>query len=184
MGGSPSPKATVYGPTGHNRRSRAACPGFDGVELGATRGIPPLCSAQGYCAAPRSPRGPPRWRRELVPRGAARRGTDAGLMAGLIECALNPLCVCGCWSSAPTRVKLVLHAKQVYLVPQSLNPSSSTPSDTFLTSTQSPSQTLGLGCGEYRGWVKPGCNNFIAGNASSLPWKKELLDHFSVSAPL
>ena len=58
----------------------------------------------GSCVAPRSPRGPPRWRRELVPRGAARRGTDAGPLAGLNECAFNPLCVCGRGSSAPTRV--------------------------------------------------------------------------------
>ena len=48
--------------------------------------------------------GPPLWRRELDPRGAQRLATDAGLMAGLNECAFNPLCVCGCGSSAPTRV--------------------------------------------------------------------------------
>ena len=41
--------------------------------------------------------------------------------------------------------KLVLHAKQVYLMAQGLNPSSSTPSDTFLTNPKSPSPTLGLG---------------------------------------
>ena len=50
--------------------------------------------------------GPPLWRRELDPRGAQRRGTDAGPMAGLNECAFNPLCVCGRGSSAPTRVCL------------------------------------------------------------------------------
>jgi hypothetical protein len=43
--------------------------------------------------------------------------------------------------------KLVLHAKQVYLMAQGLNPSSSTPSDTFLTNPKSPSPTLGWGAG-------------------------------------
>ena len=43
-------------------------------------------------------------RRELDPRGAQRLATDAGPLAGLNECAFNPLCVCGRGSSAPTRV--------------------------------------------------------------------------------
>jgi hypothetical protein len=66
--------------------------------------------------------------------------------------------------------KLVLHAKQVYLMAQGLNPSSSTPSDTFLTNyahylvTQPNPRPWG-----FRGWVKPCCNNFIADNASSMP---------------
>ena len=46
------------------------------------------------------------WRRELDPRGAQRLSTDAGPLAGLIECAFNRLCVCGRGSSAPTRVCL------------------------------------------------------------------------------
>ena len=52
MGVSPSPKAFVNGPPGPNRRTLGFRPGSDGVALGATRGLPPMCSAQGYCAAP------------------------------------------------------------------------------------------------------------------------------------
>jgi hypothetical protein len=42
----------------------------------------------------------------------------------------------GCERRGQHVSKLVLHAKQVYLMAQGLNPSSSTPSDTFLTNTQ------------------------------------------------
>ena len=52
--------------------------------------------------------GPPLWRRELDPRGAQRRTTDAGPLAGLNECASNQPCVGGRGSSAPTRVEFVI----------------------------------------------------------------------------
>jgi hypothetical protein len=89
-GGSPSPKATVYGPSGHNR----CTPGFrPGLRRGRTRSDARFAASvfcagvlSGSCVAPRSPWGPPPRRRELDPRGALRRGTDAGLMAGLNEC--------------------------------------------------------------------------------------------------
>ena len=74
--------------------------------------------------------------------------------------------------------KLVLHAKQVYFMPQSLNPASYTPSDTFLTNTQSPSQTPGLGGWGSRGRVKQFLRDLIADNASSVPWKRDLLGTF------
>ena len=81
--------------------------------------------------------------------------------------------------------KLGLHAKQVYLMPQSLNPASSTPSDTFLTNTQPPSQTPGLGGGwGFRGGVKPFLHDFIADNASSMPWKRDLLGTFLSFCPI
>jgi hypothetical protein len=110
MGGSPSPKATVIGPFGHNRCTRASGPGFVGgrARSGARSTASVSCAGVlcGSCVAPLSPGGPAFRRRELDPRGAQRLATDAGPMAGLIECAFNPLCVCGCGSSAPTRVCL------------------------------------------------------------------------------
>ena len=48
---------------------------------------------------------------------------------------------------------LVLHAKQLYLMPQHPKPSSYTPYFTFVTTSQSPSQTLGRGGG--RGLKNP-----------------------------
>ena len=78
--------------------------------------------------------------------------------------------------------KLGLHAKQVYLMPQSLNPASSTPSDTFLTNTQPPSQTPGRG--GFRGGVKLCRRNFIADNASPMPWKRDLLGTFLSFCPI
>ena len=74
--------------------------------------------------------------------------------------------------------KLGLHAKQVYLMPQGPKPSSSTLSDTFLTSTQPPSQPQGWGVGGFRGGVKLFRRDFIADNASSMPWKRDLLGTF------
>ena len=53
-----------------------------------------------------------------------------------------------------------------------LNPSSSTPSTLF---SPTPIQTLGLGGEGLRGWVKPCCQNLIADNASSMPWKRDLI---------
>ena len=47
MGVSPSTQGISQRPSGQAGESWA-----DGVDLGATRGTPPLCSAQGYCAAP------------------------------------------------------------------------------------------------------------------------------------
>ena len=58
--------------------------------------------------------------------------------------------------------KLVLHAKQLYLMPQHTNPSSYTSYFTFVTTPQSPTQTVGLGWGGLRGWVKLCCNDIIA----------------------
>jgi hypothetical protein len=108
MGDSPSPKATVYGPSGHSRCTRASGPGFDGgrARSGARSTAFAFCAGVlcGSCVAPRLPRGPASWRRELDPRGALRLATDAGPLAGLNECAFNRLCVCGRGSSAPTRV--------------------------------------------------------------------------------
>ena len=82
--------------------------------------------------------------------------------------------------------KLGLHAKQVYLMPQSLNPASSTPSDTFLTNTQPPSQTPGLGGGV--GGLERGSNRsfmiLLLIMPHLCPGKGIYLEHFQVSAPL
>ena len=83
--------------------------------------------------------------------------------------------------------KLVLHAKQVYLMPQGLNPSPSTPSDTFLTDTQPPP-----GRANPKGWgggVLEGGSNHVAILLLLImphlcPGKGIYLAHFSVSAPL
>jgi hypothetical protein len=78
--------------------------------------------------------------------------------------------------------KLVLHAKQVYLMAQGLNPSSSTPSDTFLTNPKSPSPTLGPG------GLEGGSNHaaiiLLLIMHHLCPRKGNYLAHFSVSAPL
>ena len=83
-----------------------------------------------------------------------------------LPCAVRvdpfPLLLMG-WEGRGQHVsKLVLHAKQLYLMPQHTNPSPYTPYFTFVTTSQSPSQTLGLGGAGLRGWVKPCCNDIIA----------------------
>ena len=61
-GGSPSPKATVYGPSGHSRCTRASGPGFDGgrARSGARSTASVFCAGVlcGPCVAPLLPGGP------------------------------------------------------------------------------------------------------------------------------
>jgi hypothetical protein len=51
-GGEPITHGISQRPSGQTGEPWATGPGSDGVELGATCGTPPLCFAQGYCAAP------------------------------------------------------------------------------------------------------------------------------------
>ena len=62
MGESPSPKATVYGPSGHSRCTQASGPGFDGgrARSGARSTASVFCAGVlcGSCVAPLLPGGP------------------------------------------------------------------------------------------------------------------------------
>jgi hypothetical protein len=78
--------------------------------------------------------------------------------------------------------KLVLHAKQVYLMAQGLNPSSSTPSDTFLTNpkvTQPNPRPGGLEGGSNHAAII-----LLLIMHHLCTRKGNYLAHFSVSAPL
>ena len=77
--------------------------------------------------------------------------------------------------------KLALHAKQVYLMPQSLNPAFWHFSDQH-PATQ-PNPRAG-GLGGLGGGVKLFRRDFIADNASSMPWKRDLLGTFLSFCPI
>ena len=80
--------------------------------------------------------------------------------------------------------KLVLHAKQVYVMAQGLNPASSTPSDTFSPTPSHPAKPQGRGGGGFRGEARQFLHDFIADNASSMPWKRDLLGTFLSFFPI
>ena len=83
--------------------------------------------------------------------------------------------------------KLVLHAKQVYLMPQGTNPSSCTPFLTFVIPsqrTQPPGQTQGgVGARGLEGWWDHVAVILLHNPSHLCPRKEILLALFRVSAP-
>ena len=83
--------------------------------------------------------------------------------------------------------KPVLHAKQVYLMPQGPNPSACTPFFTFVIPSQPPSQTpggWGLGAGGLEGWWDHVAIVLLHNMSHPCPGNEILLALFQVSAPL